>query len=252
LTRLDLSGLCPCIARLSRGLSIPGGSTEAGRRSRRYLGSCVRVGRYEDVSGYAAKMSAFASARCQWLRAGFSPGLRPPDRVCGINRDVSGDDDEMSRFGDTNVTDGPGGQMRVRVPSSPPTPRCSGRPHVLVGRTMSCPDWPSCASESKRTSRASGFGIPPGSLIGQPIRLTEVPKVVRRRPSSAGPNRPPSDPRSPWPGLGHHPDPARSPRPQLSEPVAERSRSDRGVCAIKADTAGSHDGRHELRDRLDR
>ena len=41
---------------------------------------CVSdVGRHEDVSGYAAKMSAFASARCQWLRAGFSPGLRPPD-----------------------------------------------------------------------------------------------------------------------------------------------------------------------------
>jgi len=50
--------------------------------------------------------------------------------VCGINQDVSGDDDEMSRFGDTNVTDGPGGQTRVRVPSSPPTPRCSGRPHM--------------------------------------------------------------------------------------------------------------------------
>ena len=35
-------------------------------------------------------------------------------------------------------------------------------------------------------------------------------------------------------------------------PVAESSRSDRGVCAIKADTARSHDGGHELRDRLDR
>jgi len=27
---------------------------------------------------------------------------------------------------------------------------------------MSCPDWPSCASESKRT-RVSGFGILPGA-----------------------------------------------------------------------------------------
>src|SRR5450759_2683492 len=42
--------------------------------------------------------------------------------VCGINRDVSGNDDEMSRFGDTNVTGGPGGQTWVRVPSSPPIP----------------------------------------------------------------------------------------------------------------------------------
>src|SRR5450756_2409026 len=42
--------------------------------------------------------------------------------VCGINRDVSGNDNEMSRFGDTNVTGGPGGQTWVRVPSSPPIP----------------------------------------------------------------------------------------------------------------------------------
>jgi hypothetical protein len=35
-------------------------------------------------------------------------------------------------------------------------------------------------------------------------------------------------------------------------PVAERSRSDREVCAIKAGIACRHDGRHELRDRLDR
>jgi hypothetical protein len=38
----------------------------------------------------------------------------------------------------------------------------------------------------------------------------------------------------------------------LSGPVAEFSRSDREVCAIKAGIAGRHDGRHELRDRLDR
>jgi len=36
--------------------------------------------------------------------------------VCGINRDVSGNDNEMSRFGDTNVTGGSGGPTQVRVP----------------------------------------------------------------------------------------------------------------------------------------
>jgi len=90
------------------------------------LWAVVRTGQSFQVAVRVARLLTSRGARSADI-------FVASDTCAGINRDVSRNDDEMSRFGDTNVTDGPGGQTRVRVPSSPPTPRCSGRPHVSGG-----------------------------------------------------------------------------------------------------------------------